>query len=149
MASNYTENYGLCQWEATDQVLRTDFNEDNAKVDAALKEQAETLSNLSATRNAIIYSSFYRGNGQTSMSFTFPGKPILINIMGMEHWVCAVQGASIGSGRYLSGEGCQKLNVSWSDNSVTISSPNSDVSYMCNWDREIYRIAAVLDGRYM
>ena len=22
MASNYTENYGLCQWEATDHVLR-------------------------------------------------------------------------------------------------------------------------------
>ena len=36
MASNYTEQYGLCQWEATDQVLRTDFNEDNAKIEAAL-----------------------------------------------------------------------------------------------------------------
>ena len=36
MASNYTENYGLCQWEATDAVLRTDFNEDNAKIDEAL-----------------------------------------------------------------------------------------------------------------
>lgn len=36
MASNYTGNYNLCQWEATDAVLRTDFNEDNAKVDAAL-----------------------------------------------------------------------------------------------------------------
>ena len=37
MASNYTEKYKLCQWEATDQVLRTDFNEDNAKLEAALK----------------------------------------------------------------------------------------------------------------
>ena len=36
MASNYTEHYELCQWEATDQVQRTDFNADNAKVDAAL-----------------------------------------------------------------------------------------------------------------
>lgn len=36
MASNYTEQYNLCQWEATDQVLRTDFNEDNAKLEAAL-----------------------------------------------------------------------------------------------------------------
>lgn len=41
MASNYTENYGLCQWEATDQVLRTEFNEDNAKVDEALKGTAD------------------------------------------------------------------------------------------------------------
>lgn len=41
MASNYTENYGLCQWEATDQVLRTEFNKDNAKVDEALKGTAD------------------------------------------------------------------------------------------------------------
>ena len=38
MASNYTENYGLCQWEAADQVLREEFNQDNAKVDEALQE---------------------------------------------------------------------------------------------------------------
>ena len=36
MAANQTTNYQLNQWEATDQVLRTDFNADNAKVDAAL-----------------------------------------------------------------------------------------------------------------
>lgn len=48
MASNYTENYGLCQWEATDAVLRTDFNEDNAKIDAALKTQASSISDLTA-----------------------------------------------------------------------------------------------------
>lgn len=38
MASNYTENYGLCQWEATDQVLRTEFNEDNVKLEEALSD---------------------------------------------------------------------------------------------------------------
>ena len=37
MATNYTTNYQLNQWEPTDQVLRTDFNVDNAKIDAALK----------------------------------------------------------------------------------------------------------------
>lgn len=37
MASNYTEKYKLCQWEETDAVLRTDFNQDNAKLEAALK----------------------------------------------------------------------------------------------------------------
>ena len=46
MASNYTSNYGLCQWEATDAVLRTDFNEDNEKIDAALKSQADSISSL-------------------------------------------------------------------------------------------------------
>ena len=37
MATNHTTNYQLCQWEATDKVLRTDFNADNQKIDAALK----------------------------------------------------------------------------------------------------------------
>ena len=31
-----TEHYQLNQWDATDQVKRTDFNEDNAKIEAAL-----------------------------------------------------------------------------------------------------------------
>ena len=38
MASNYTANYGLCQWEAADSFIRTEFNQDNAKIDAALKD---------------------------------------------------------------------------------------------------------------
>ena len=41
MASNYTEHYGLCQWEATDQVRREEFNQDNAKMDEILKTLAD------------------------------------------------------------------------------------------------------------
>ncbi|RHR10681.1 hypothetical protein DWX58_04665 [Pseudoflavonifractor sp. AF19-9AC] len=37
MASGQTSNYGLNQWAAEDKVMRTEFNEDNAKIDAALK----------------------------------------------------------------------------------------------------------------
>ena len=37
MSSKHTPNYNLSQWESEDKVLRTDFNEDNAKIDAALK----------------------------------------------------------------------------------------------------------------
>ena len=37
MSTNHTTNYGLCQWLATDQVQRTDFNQDNAKIDTALE----------------------------------------------------------------------------------------------------------------
>lgn len=33
---NHTSNYQLNQWEPTDQVLRADFNADNAKIDEAL-----------------------------------------------------------------------------------------------------------------
>ena len=37
MSTNHTPNYNLCQWEAEDKVLRTEFNADNAKIDAAIK----------------------------------------------------------------------------------------------------------------
>ena len=36
MASGQTTNFGLNQWAAEDKVIRTEFNEDNAKIDAAL-----------------------------------------------------------------------------------------------------------------
>lgn len=36
MASRQTQYYGLNQWEAADQVLRTEFNADNAKIETAL-----------------------------------------------------------------------------------------------------------------
>ena len=36
MATNHTEHYQLNQWEPGDKVLRTEFNEDNAKIDGAL-----------------------------------------------------------------------------------------------------------------
>lgn len=54
MANNHTANYGLCQWEETDKVLRTEFNGDNAKIDAALaglerdKAEASAVSALQA-----------------------------------------------------------------------------------------------------
>ena len=37
MASGYTSNYGLCQWQRSDKFLREEFNQDNEKLDAALK----------------------------------------------------------------------------------------------------------------
>ena len=46
MSTNHTTNYNLNQWEATDKVLRTEFNEDNAKIDAALKVHSDGIATL-------------------------------------------------------------------------------------------------------
>ena len=43
MATNYTTNYDLCQWEPTDAVQRLEFNADNAKLDAALKALSDQI----------------------------------------------------------------------------------------------------------
>ena len=39
--ATYTSHYQLHQWEASDSFLRTDFNTDFQKIDAALGEKAE------------------------------------------------------------------------------------------------------------
>ena len=44
-----TTNYQLCQWDGEDRILRTDFNEDNAKIDAALKQQANSIAGINST----------------------------------------------------------------------------------------------------
>ena len=46
MATNQTTNYQLNQWEPTDQVLRTDFNADNAKLDAALNALSDQVAKM-------------------------------------------------------------------------------------------------------
>lgn len=39
MASNFTPNLGLCQWQRTDPFTVDEFNQDNARIDAALGAQ--------------------------------------------------------------------------------------------------------------
>ena len=56
MATNYTTNYQLNQWEPTDAVQRVEFNQDNAKLDTALKslsDQVVQKANQSALNTVI------------------------------------------------------------------------------------------------
>ena len=59
MASNYTENYGLCQWEATDNFVRTEFNQDNARIDAALKAADGRTAALGHDLYNLVLQSYY------------------------------------------------------------------------------------------
>ena len=43
METNQTTNYQLNQWEPTDAVQRVEFNQDNAKLDTALKSLADQV----------------------------------------------------------------------------------------------------------
>ena len=38
-----TANYQLNQWDGEDRIMRVDFNSDNAKIDAALQQNAAAL----------------------------------------------------------------------------------------------------------
>ena len=75
MASGQTSNYGLNQWAAEDKVLRTDFNQDNAKLDAALEGLREAV----GTPLQIVYGT-YTGTGAVShtVAVGFRAKLVLI-----------------------------------------------------------------------
>ncbi len=68
MSTNYTSHYNLCQWEPSDPVLRTDFNADNAKLDAALLSHTRAIDQV---RDLALSPQFsvgsYTGNGQDSL----------------------------------------------------------------------------------
>ena len=88
MSTNHTTNYNLNQWAATDKVLRTEFNEDNEKIDAALKSHDDELAGLEAAigakGNCKIYTTSYIGDGtygeSSPNSITFPSEPVLVFI---------------------------------------------------------------------
>ena len=68
MASNYTTNYWLCQWEPGDKFLREEFNQNNEKLDEALGETAEiarrcdrALPLLSYDLNNLMLQRYYEG----------------------------------------------------------------------------------------
>jgi len=90
MSANYTENYNLCQWEPSDPVLRTDFNEDNAKLDAALasiagvagaaKAQAQAITDAAYTKTDYppLTGGTYVGNGKNSQAITLGFRPRVV-----------------------------------------------------------------------
>ena len=120
MASNYTTNYRLCQWEASDKVLRAEFNADNAKIDAAIqavedrmtsalsgKASASALDTLKNTvssqgsalelRNCRFVTGSYTGSGLCgegkANTLTFPYKPVFVCVTSADYVgsFCAVR----------------------------------------------------------
>lgn len=65
--ATYTPNYGLHQWVAEDDFLRTDFNTDFQKIDQA-------LGNLSLDKAQIVVGS-YTGNDSSSRTITLGFQP--------------------------------------------------------------------------
>ena len=166
MASNYTEHYDLCQWEATDQVQRTEFNADNAKIDAALdalagqvaeKADGDDLAALSETvaghtaalaqkGNCQVYTTAYTGTGTVSRTFSFPKQPLLVIIGGPSIYLVAVRGITA----LLSTENGESNNLTgtWSGTALTVAYNGNwggGDRRACNASGSSYRIVALLD----
>ena len=72
--ANYTEHYQLHQWEPSDSFLRTDFNQDFARIDTgmrAAKAQAERLER----EKAEISTGLYRRQCRPAARFTWDSGP--------------------------------------------------------------------------
>ncbi len=157
MASNYTEHYGLCQWEETDQVLREEFNQDNAKMDAELNtlaqmviQQKEVLEkqqeSITKLGNCQIYTASYTGDGETkTMSHVFPHKPIVVMIMSM--WTGLLSNASdiiACQGKTIPIVGYDELEITWSGNTMAWFYDGS-TEVLLNYPNRSYQIVALLD----
>ncbi len=88
MSTNYTQNYSLCQWEPQDKVLRTDFNDDNIKLDAALTELREELGAVRAlaetaytTRFPQVLAGSYTGDGKEMQHINLGFRPKAVFVL--------------------------------------------------------------------
>ena len=156
MPSNYTANYHLNQWAPGDKVLRTDFNQDNAAIDAAIKAEADALTqamNAKADKSALdalsktvsgqagtlarkgncrIYYATYIGDGSntsgTYQNINFPGKPMFVVIGEAtgSRMLFGVQG--LRSGHQFIDSRSEAASLSWSGNTMGIR-PTTTTKY--------------------
>lgn len=145
MASGQTTNYGLNQWAAEDPVLRTDFNQDNAKLDAALSQ----LSNSTARKgNCQIVSGTYVGTGtcgkNTPNRLTFEARPLLLAVQGGWRFL-TVRGRETAIA--MSSSNNDKYNtVTWEDKAVSWYCTTNYEEAQCNTLGETYFYVALLEA---
>ena len=96
MSTNHTSNYNLCQWEPSDQVLRTDFNADNAKIDAALAGQQSMIHQLKSVTDIAytqtskpMVTGFYMGSNVKEKHITLGFRPSALMVFSLTHIQCA------------------------------------------------------------
>ena len=169
MAANYTANYNLCQWEATDQVLRTDFNQDNAKIDAALadKAEAETVSALqtavaakaeasalSALENQVSSMGIpkaegtYTGNGGHQYTVTVGFRPALVILFNLGSglgnsslvFLLGTENAQFISTQYNS-RYISTSALTFTDSGFVVNTPDEDEDF--NYYNRTYRYLAI------
>ena len=141
-----TTNYQLNQWAKSDRVMMDDFNADNAKIDAAMKANADAIaaettarvagdaalqSAVSACGDCFVEAKTYTGNGKkgsaNAIRFTFSMQPQLVFITGYSVTALGVRGCN----RALSSDS-GGLQMTWSGNKVSWYNDSNYVSHMNN-----------------
>lgn len=141
MASGQTSNYGLNQWAAEDKVIRTEFNVDNAKIDAALNAGMNAVKVLRETRPALLTGT-YRGDGSSTNTHLaqIGGNPSFLMILShnaSQAHVLFLLGEAI-----LSKSGGSTVGVApqvfRTDSGVTLQSTHSSHAMNDEWSQYSY-----------
>ena len=158
MFLNQTANYGLSQWEATDRILMEDFNSDNSKIDAALKENADNIAALETAvagkGNCQIVFGSYTGTGSYGSSspcvLTFKHQPIFVYVIPQirsgAHDIHLKLLRNVPYAISLDANSGYVVGVEWTDNSVkwySISAVNSGEMQL-NTANAVYAYMALL-----
>ena len=101
--AQYTPNYGLHQWEPGDNFLRTDFNQDFAKIDAAVKQVSDTKADKSALTaletvlngKAAFVTGTYTGNG-TTRTVALGFRPSMVLVPIYQRYIAVAIGSQSG-----------------------------------------------------
>ena len=130
---NKTAHYQLNQWEPGDDFLRADFNEDNAKIDAALGEMQTQV----AAKCEIIVGT-YTGNGETNRDIYLGRAPKALLV---ERYSGVRPSSSSGvGGLALEGHPLYGSTVTLTDTGFTLYQDNR--SNLCNNNGELYHYIA-------
>ena len=110
--ATFTTHYQLHQWVPEDDFLRTDFNADFAKIDAALGEKADqtalsAVQALAEGRCRIVYGQ-YTGDGNSNQTINLGFRPKLVVAVangtgGTSNSATALEGASSGNAEIVDG----------------------------------------------
>ena len=131
-----TQNYNLCQWAAEDRILRSDFNADNQKIDAA----------LAAAGNCHIVTGSYVGTGtwgsEHPNTLTFDFSPKVVIIMGQKAYSNAITLIAPAQTAYLSMDS-RSVQVTWNETGVSWYQTNSGADYQLNSENIVYSYVAI------
>lgn len=143
-----TKNYQLNQWEATDRLMMEDFNNDNAKLDAALAAEQTARETLAAAMsrcgNCKLWTTTYTGTGtygsNSKTSLTFPTPPLLVGVFSNDGIAFFTKMGGYGAaGSYVS-----SLPFSWDGNTLSYYS-SRDAQSQYNSSGRTYTVVALLE----
>ena len=106
-----TPNFQLNQWSGTDYVRRTDFNADNAKIDAALNQKG----NCRIVTGSYTGTGKYGANAPNTLTFEASPKAVFLICGNWRGWW--IRGS--GSATIQFGGSSASISLSWGERSIT------------------------------